>query len=700
MPSEARVKRALAEIRKGSANFDYFFDSLPSPDWIKPLAAKNVFRDPPTVERSEEGWIRIPGWTASRYLSRMASVAPEEVLEVAISIETDNERIHSDLTEAARAMPGPLAARWTEHELAWLRDQRYLHVLLDDQLAHLITHLVETDEVESAFSLAHELLRLYPPLDDAEDRHQWWRRQASPRVSTWDYHRILDTVRPALTRGDPLRALTLLATRLTQALEWATSAPAGNEDFSDIWRPRIRDEGHAGTEVEQPLVSALRDAALQSLDEGLISEADLVLALERYRWPVIRRVLLHALAESNAAISADVIASQLLDRHEFAVSLPSPEYRALLVKGFERLPLTQQQEILAWIDEGPDLDRYREMLEHAAGRVPTDEEVREYALRWRVMRLGVLAGRLPAEWTARYHEWVDKVGAQEFVADSGVRTFVGPTSPYSVEDLNAMSDKELIAELQQWSPPDGRDAPSREGLGLALSELAQREPLRMSRLGPDLRGQIPPYVTWTFSGLAHALRSDKSVKWPAVLELATWVVAQPREWPGGRDSDNGEFDHGWVWTRRELASLLSAGSKSRTSQIPIAERERVWALLDVLVKDPDPTPEDEERYGGANMDPSTLSLNTTRGQAMHAAVGYGLWIRRSMEAGQPEAVLREEGFARMPELRDVLDMHLDPAREPSLAVRAGLRPVVSVACAPRPGVGGRASGRDLRARRR
>ena len=168
MPSDARVQQALAEIRKGSANFDYFFDSLTSPNWIKSLAQENVFGDPPQVERSEEGWIRIPGWTASEYLVRMAGDAPEDVLDVALSIETDNERIHSDLTEAALAMPGPLAARWAEREIAWLGEQRLLHVLLYDQLAQLIAHLVATDEIDRAFALAIELLRIYPPPEGAK----------------------------------------------------------------------------------------------------------------------------------------------------------------------------------------------------------------------------------------------------------------------------------------------------------------------------------------------------------------------------------------------------------------------------------------------------------------------------------------------------------------------------------------------------
>ena len=671
MPSEARVELVLAEIRKGSANYDYFFDSLSSPEWIKPLAAKNVFHDPPEPERSED-WIRIPGWSASRYLARMAQATPSDVLEVALAVKTDNERIHSDLTEAAAAMPGPLAARWAEHEVIWLRDRGLLHVLLDDKLATLIVRLTTSGEVDAAFSLADELLRIYRPPEDSEETHRWMNRKASARVSTWQYHRILDTVRPALVSADAQRALALLAERLDQSLDWAADAEQSRtdyEDFSSIWRARISDEDRADNEVEQALVSAVRDAASQALDDRLLSPAEVVETLSPYRWTVIRRIRLHALVQVRD-LDAELMAEQLLDRQEFGAATPSHEYRVLLELGFSRLSGEAQQQILGWIDEGPDLDEFRAVRESVDGRAPGDEEVAEHALRWKIRRLALLGSHLPDEWKARHEQWLKEIGPHVFSADSGVRTWVGPTSPFSVEELSAMSDIRLLEEVVAWAPPGGWDSPTPEGLGHALGELAQREPLRMSRLAKNLRGQIPPYVQWTLSGLSQALRAGQRVEWSPLLALIDWVAVQPRELPGGRDDEYGEFDPGWVWTRKEIASLLSAGFESSGAPIPINERARVWNLIAVLVEDGDPTPEHEERYGGANMDPSTLSLNTTRGQAMHAAIRYGLWVRRSMEVEEGEAALREEGLKRMPELREALMTHLQPSHDPSLAVRS------------------------------
>jgi hypothetical protein len=47
MVNEQLVNRALAEIRKGYAQYQYFFAHLDSPEWLGPLSDHGLFRDPP-----------------------------------------------------------------------------------------------------------------------------------------------------------------------------------------------------------------------------------------------------------------------------------------------------------------------------------------------------------------------------------------------------------------------------------------------------------------------------------------------------------------------------------------------------------------------------------------------------------------------------------------------------------------------------
>ena len=81
------VENAILEIEKSPANYVYFFDTLTSPEWIEPLSECGFFKDPPEPIREEEPeqgrvLISFPPWPESRYLARVAGVAPDSVLKV------------------------------------------------------------------------------------------------------------------------------------------------------------------------------------------------------------------------------------------------------------------------------------------------------------------------------------------------------------------------------------------------------------------------------------------------------------------------------------------------------------------------------------------------------------------------------------------------------------------------------------------
>jgi hypothetical protein len=115
-----------------------------------------------------------------------------------------------------------------------------------------------------------------------------------------------------------------------------------------------------------------------------------------------------------------------------------------------------------------------------------------------------------------------------------------------------------------------------------------------------------------------------------VLSLALWVVEQPAEIPG-RKKALMEADPGWEWTRGTIANLLELGFQDRPATIDFAMRELAWSILEPLTGDADPTSEHEAKYGGKNMDPATMAINTGRGKAFNALVAYALWVRRHLD---------------------------------------------------------------------
>jgi hypothetical protein len=162
-------------------------------------------------------------------------------------------------------------------------------------------------------------------------------------------------------------------------------------------------------------------------------------------------------------------------------------------------------------------------------------------------------------------------------------------------------------------------------------------------------------------GLQNALREGRSFDWSPVLKLARIALTKPRVIEG-RDENNWDVDPGWKWTRKEIAHLLAAGFQAEPP-LPLEHADKAFAILRELANDPNPGPGDEVEREGA-MDPATLSLNTVRGAAFHAIMGYVWWRAKSREA----AGLPDDGL--QPKVAALLERHLDPAHEPTQTIRA------------------------------
>jgi hypothetical protein len=616
------VDRALEEATKRAENLDYFFENLNSPAWIEPLADRGFFSEPPEQRVDEQGYVRAAGWTASRYLARMAPLAPETVLRVIRQIDSNNERVHEDFQDAALAMPPELAREIAQLEASWIATLDHIYYSLPTKTVALLGRLAEFGETEAAMKL---LRVLFAPLPDRRDS-EWVLRHPQSRFTDWEYDRLL---RGAIERVLPHTPRELLDA-LVELLDAAISLMKDDDEQAAppdrLWRPRVASDQHRAINVEDSLVSAMRDVVASARERGLISDEDLVETFGGKDAEIFRRVLMHALSRDPLASPA-VVRPLVLDIDELADAEPSVEYRELLRAAAPRLTPDEIGQLLSVIDKGPDIDRYREVAEKYGGRTPTDEDVAGHVARWQVGRLGLLQGALPPEWDARRAALVDEVGEYDIGVSGEGASFVGPTSPTSEEQLRQMDDESLVHYLENWTPEEEWDAPSVEGLARAFSVFASRSPARASALIGRLRYARPAYIQWALHGLEQAVARGESVSWPDVLELMEWIVEQPRERPGGRGDDYDDLDPGWVWTRRAIASLIEAGLKAEgEARIALGERARVWRIIDEIAADPDPTPEDEERYGRGNMDPATLALNTTRPRGIHAVIAYAVWV--------------------------------------------------------------------------
>lgn len=660
MIDEQYIERALAQIQKRAANHDYFFARLSSPDWIGPLRDKGLFSSPPGAIRRADT-ISFPRWPESQYLARMAAKAPKLVTETLLAIPpTDNVIVHEDFIDAALDMPPTFAAEVAKHELPWIEKQTNLFGLLPEKLGKLTFLLAEEPQQAVTLRLIESLLR---PLPDKSERdgEMGALRYPSARFDLWNYQRFLEaTASPlAMKLGEPY--LDLLVRLCSQAI--ILSLPEEEreppEDLSWLWRPSIADHSqNMDSDVRDPLVAAVRDAALNIVEGRGATVSHMVGMLEGHKWWTFRRIAFHILSVCDPC-PIDLLEGRLANEDMFRCVPMHHEYWELARAKLGSVSAAVRDTVLAWIDAGPDLEGFAARHKEHAGEEPTDSERNRYREIWQRDRLSMISEHLPNEWSRRFDELRRKYGETEhadFLSWVSVGS-VGPSSLKSTEELAEMTDEQVLQFLKKWEPSGDWGDSEPEGLGRRLSEMISEDPVPLAEVALGFRALRPVHTSNLLGGLEQALRKERGFDWKPVLELCQWAVEH-------HDAASNDSDGRWSWVRRSEVELVGQGCQQGPGSLPLSERGRVWRIIESLTNDPEPTREHEAKYGGDNMDPPTLALNTIRGRAMEAVVRYALWVKRELSSDGPFS------FDVVPECRNVLEHRLDPAVEPSAAIRS------------------------------
>jgi len=662
-PNKDDVAFVLGKTPNNLVARGYFFDRLTHPSWLQPLLDGGAFNEIPVAMR-EEGAVVFASWPPARYLARMAEL-PETQEAVQKSLlqlpSTDNIAVHRDLLDAIVALPPALSRELVARVKAWLGAVYQTPAI--ERVSDLVVRLADGGEPTAALELARELLAVIPdPRMEALGRASM--RRPMGQMDEWHYERDLERCLPPLARSAPLDTFDMACDLLDRAVELSGAEGKTKEvDHSWIWRAAIEDHAQNGHEPFQGLlVTAVRDLGyrLVAQDKSLLDQ--IVQRLEARGRLVFRRLALDLLVHDGLS-RHDLVESRVLDKSRFDDSGLRHEYSRLLAGRFAGMPPEKQAAFLAWIDAGPDVSGFVCRWTEDGRGTPPEADVERHRETWRRDRLAPIFADLPPDWRARYDALLTRVGAPDHPDfPSFTTSFVGPTSPFTSSELKTIPVADLVEHLKMWKPTEEWDEPTTEGLGRELAIAVEADPKRFAAAADRFGGLDATYVRSVFDGLEKALRTGQEFDWAPVLALAEWVISQPRsaEDPDGHYADR---DPHWGWARKAVASLLGAGGR----KIDIAERARVWSIISALIEDPDPTPEHEREYGGSNMDFVTMSINTVRGEAMHAAFEYAIWVRQQLEKAEPGT---SADFEKMPEVRAALERHLDPAKDPSTTVRA------------------------------
>lgn len=486
------------------------------------------------------------------------------------------------------------------------------------------------------------------------------------RHLSWSLSRGSERLLPSLVKASGLRAVRVIAQALDQeiAANRSESVASGKRswvyDGSSFWLTSLTSRDASETEFKSVLGWQLVEAIRILLEIDHQRVRAVVRLLNQFKPTVFRRIQLHVLAthpEDNIALAYTWLRKRQVVRYaELNV-----EYFALLTAAARHLDDSQRTTI------ANELERASLTL------FKKGPHQQKWAAQWLRDRLVALAPFLSGDWKDKFAAIVAKEGRAEPI-DPGhgqVTTWMGPTSPMSEQDLGELSVDALVEYLRTFIPKKTFEpGPSVEGLSRTVTSVVSAAPEEYALRAELFKEVDRTYVRALFDGFRNARRANRSFEWDQVLNLALWAVGQPI---GASDDDQAheDADPSWRWVRKSLADLVASGFHG-VGQFAFADCERIWTIIEKLSSDPNPTPDHEAQYGGTNMDPYTLAINTVRPQALDAAVQYAFWVRRSIVGESAGNDRPEKGFSFAPEAARLIEHHLVPEHDRSYAVRAAI----------------------------
>jgi hypothetical protein len=670
------TSRDISELKDkipcNAVTLGYFFDRLDKPECLPLLNKKGFFSNPTPPLDHPDGGISFPYWAQTAYFIKMSKIpsTQDKVLQICLGIETENINTQTQILEVALNLPPEMSAQLVTHSYKWLdRINSWFH---PEKYGQLIVHLAEGGQKKEALELVNRVLAVKPdPRKPVEIEGHAFPYEPVALFDDWHYEQILEKNYPTFIDLVGLDAIKVLLSILESFISLSDSdrKVGSKDDYSEIWRPAIEDHAQNHKHgVRDLLITAIRDAYERFLQSKPNQVLAVVNDLESRKLNIFRRLSLHLLRLFPKGAKKK-IAQVLMDKKEFdGKSRLTHEYYLLAETHGKMLNKAQRAEIWSWIISGADIESYKKWRIQN-GHKPTDEEITKYVKNWQLYHL-IPFKSIDAEWEKYFDSLVAVVGQPEYPSFSSWSSggSWGYTSVVSSEQLKEMDTNKVVDFLKNWQPPvnDPLDR-SKEGTGRELTGQVSADPERWLKSVSAFSQLDPTYVRSLLVGYRDALKQEKTFNWKPILDLCEIVLSKPIKIKDRKPTAPFGDDPDWSWCRNTIVELLDEGMKKNTGHISVDLRSQVWRIIEELTKDPNPTPEYEKEYLTSHNDPLSLAINSTRGDAMGAAIQYGVWLKEFVSKENQKTWSFKKDT---PELLKSLDFHLDIAKEPSLAIRA------------------------------
>jgi hypothetical protein len=679
-PDDELVRQVL--IRLGDLQHrKIFYQGLENPLWVGKLAARHVFDDAPQMSVDDNGRLRSRLWPEGEYLARMAALVPEEVVPIFQQLAaTDNVWVQRIILQGVTNMPSRHARDFARFLAEYMKGAERFY-LEPGKFVALISSLQADGYAKQSIRL---LNALYRPREGLDSEQRIGGQTVEAGLDSDAYLHWLPKSVPVL--------VALGEKGLANAIGWLVENErltrygelTADYDSSHIWRPSIAsgDQNPFDNQVGHALVDAVLATASGCVQSGV--EVRRVLArIDNMHEPILGRIAMEFLAilpERLLDLSEDareLMIARLLDKRSMIFGM----WREYANLARVVLPRAGPEEIAAWVafvrsnEIWPDESEIRAILAYS-DNVPadvTEQEISDYRSRRRLELLAAIGREsLPSDLLGEFDRLVADYGMPARPGLPGeieILPFVGPSSPLLRAEMADLGLDELFSYLKSWRPTATRMfGPSVEGLARQVEQLVHGDPGKFAERAWDMRELPIAYVRAAIAGWRQAIGEGAVFTTGEVWRLAAFVGDQADD---GADQSASIFEEETVWryAQQEIARLVSTYLRQR-GELSLFVARLLWIILRPLTSHADPTTDRENRAIAGGMDPLTLSLNSTRPVAVRSTAYL-------LEAMDRHGVVADD-IDLVADILDVLEEHIGPSRDPSLATAATLGEVLGI----------------------
>ena len=683
-PTAAEASSVLALLKRRGANYDFFFKHVKTAVWIPILEDQGFFRKARDVEHDGEGDMIARLWRPILYLQRVASSAPDQVVDILVALpKTDNPRVLHRICEIACKIENielslklkGLVIRYANSPYDWIHHRVFIDLL--NQWGK---------ESNRSVAAALELMKIVvrfssdPKAEEKKARRSknladWpTSLEPSPRLNEWNYQELLENgVRPLADR-EPCRVARILIDTAANMIRLSSH----QEDPEEISWERLDQTDRGHPDPKATLIHALTCACEKVFEVSPESVEVLDQALRNQPSNLFNRLRQHLYALNTNKQTLPWIRKFILKHADYARVDHDYEFQLMIRKaceyfGASLLSEEERTQIFDAIQSGPPRETYV-FKTGFSGEPFTEEGFQKWQRFHRRKKLLPFAHLLFGQYQSYYQELENEFGEIPLTDEDylpfkvGRGGLVSNRSPRSPEDLAELQNEELLTYINKWEEEkeDKDDWLIRTNIEALAGEFKTvfKDTITFNeerlKFWIDNRDRIkrPVYVKAIVQAFQEHVEENHFERLDIWLEFCEWLLshADGGSEDGVQRHENSRECPDWGSSRRAVGDFIGA-CLDKDVNVPFTARESLAKLLELLCNQFDWRLDSDKPLLLNQADQITEAINNTRSRALRdLVVNFGTWVRRHDSADS------------VPEVKSILEKRLNADTEHHLTM--------------------------------